>query len=99
MKINQNKIFLIKKVWIDSCSDLTREFRTWLREDCRERFRYVITTYYGDHCHGAIDVRDLKRVIEEEIEELEDVNPKFIEELKQLLAVALENNIAEILFD
>ena len=102
MKIAQENIQTTKQIWLEKIEGVSDEFRQWMREDCRERFRYAITTYYGDHCHGVIDVSNLAEVLddhEENGEELEDLSKATIEELKKLRHEAQKNKIDEILFD
>ena len=88
-----------KQIWLDRIEGVSDEMRNWLREDCRERFRYCITTYYGDHCHGIIDIGNLAEVLDDEIEELEDLSPALVSELCKIRQVAQDNKIDEILFD
>ncbi len=102
MKINSNNILTTKQIWLRDIEGVSNNLRAWLREDCSERFRYTVATYYGDHCHGIIETGNLGEVLadhEDTGEELEDVALEYVRELHTLHALALENQIDEILLD
>ena len=86
-----------KQIWLDRIEGVSDEMKNWLREDCREHFRYCLTTYYGDACHGIIDIGNLGEFLEEK--EFEDIEAALIGELQKIYDFATANQIQEILFD
>ena len=63
-------ILTTKQIWLEKIDFVSSEMTDWLREDCREHFRYCLTTYYGDACHGVIDIGNLGEFLEQK--EFED---------------------------
>lgn len=98
-------ILTTKQIWLQNINFISGEMTgfisekmtNWLREDCRENFRYCLTTYYGDACHGVIDIGNLGEFLEQK--EFEDIEAALIGELQKIYDFATANQIQEILFD
>jgi len=90
-------ILTTKQIWLEKIDFVSSEMTNWLREDCREHFRYCLTTYYGDACHGVIEIDNLGEFLEQK--EFEDIEAALIGELQKIYDFATANQIQEILFD
>lgn len=102
MNIDPKDINTATYIGLDSIEGVSDEFKKWIREDCRERFRYCTTTYFGDQLSGSIDIAILADVLDahdKNGEELEDLDKIRIEELKKLCREAQKRGIDEIIFN
>jgi hypothetical protein len=89
-------IFTTKQIWLDKIDGVSNEMLQWMRNDCRERFRYCVATYYGDACHGIIHIGNLGEFLEQK--SFEDIEAVPIGELQKIYDFATANQIQEILF-
>ncbi len=96
MKIDSKRIQQITRVHLDKIEGVPDNLIEFVEQECRESFRCVITTYFGDTVQGVIYVEDLGAWLEEK--DFENVSAKVCGWLQELFEFADKNKIDEIFF-
>ena len=89
-------ILTTKQIWLEKIDFVSKEMTDYLREDCREYFKYCLVTYNDIPCHSIISISDLGKSLEQK--ELK-TGAALIGELQKIYDFATANQIQEILFD
>lgn len=86
----------IKRVNISAIEGVSNSLVSYLNQDCREAFRCVVVTYYGDTVEGVLYVADLRDFLT--AKDFEEIDANLLGQLEALCVFAEKNQINEIIF-